>query len=235
MIQAYLDVTNPDESALSTASALSYWAGNRMVQQARQRLGWSADLGGTGMCLTADAVDAVGGLGSGLTEDADLHVRLALAGRRVAWLHDVRVRDEKPVDIGVAVRQRARWMAGKRDVRRRWIRPLLRRAATERSPALADLAIRLVQPGRSFVALVTAGLGAVAAVSGARMLLSARIWLLATFVQVAAPMAFLARDGVPPRALARYPLVTLIAALWVPVRVASRAVDTWYHTPHRGG
>ena len=49
------------------------------------------------------------------------------------------------------------------------------------------------------------------------------------------PLPFLARDGVPARYLARYPLVTLIALLWVPVRVASRlGARGWYHTPHVG-
>ena len=37
-LQAYLDVSNPEASPLATASALSYWASNRMVQLARHNL-----------------------------------------------------------------------------------------------------------------------------------------------------------------------------------------------------
>ncbi len=233
-LQAYLDVANPDASPLATASALTYWAGNRMVQQARRRLGWPADLGGTGMVITAGALAAAGGFRAGLTEDADLGVRLALAGHPVAWIHDVRIRDEKPEDVGVAVRQRARWMAGKRAVARRRFGELLRAAATRRDPGLADVALRLVQPGRSFVALTTAGLTVAAAATRSRLLLPWPAWGAATAAQLLVPVAFLARDGVPARYLVRYPLVTLIAALWVPVRLASRTVDRWYHTPHRG-
>ena len=114
VIQCYLDVANPEESLIAEASALSYWAGNRMVQLARSNLGWSADLGGTGMAFTSTALDDVGGFGTSLTEDQELGARLVLAGKTVEWLHDVRVRDEKPASVGVAVRQRARWMAGKR-------------------------------------------------------------------------------------------------------------------------
>ena len=82
-IQTYLDVANPDASMLATASALSYWASNRVVQLARHNLGWPADLGGTGMCLTAEALDAAGGFGSAAAEDQELGVRLFLAGIRL--------------------------------------------------------------------------------------------------------------------------------------------------------
>lgn len=235
VVQAYLDVTNPDESMLATASALTYWAGNRMVQQARHALGWSADLGGTGMCLTSSALAAAGGFDGGLTEDADLQVRIVMAGGRVAWMHDVRIRDEKPVGVDVAVKQRARWMAGKRSVARRSVGPLLARSVEERSLAPADAALRLVQPGRSFVAMVTAAMAIVACGVGRRWTVAPRVWLIATVTQLVAPLGFLLRDRIPGRYLVRYPLVTLIAALWIPIRLASRTVDGWYHTPHVGG
>jgi hypothetical protein len=48
------------------------------------------------------------------------------------------------------------------------------------------------------------------------------------------PIPFLARDGVSAGQLARYPLLVILAALWVPVRVVSSLVNGWYHTPHRG-
>ena len=103
VVQCYLDVANPDGSLLAEASALSYWAGNRMVQLARSNLGWSADLGGTGMAFTASALAKAGGFTNSLTEDQELGARVVRAGMRVEWLHDVKVRDEKPESIGVAV------------------------------------------------------------------------------------------------------------------------------------
>ena len=81
VVQCYLDVANPEESLIAEASALSYWAGNRMVQLARSNLGWSADLGGTGMAFTSTVLDDVGGFGTSLTEDQELGARLVLAGR----------------------------------------------------------------------------------------------------------------------------------------------------------
>lgn len=230
VVQCYLDATNPGASPLAEAAALSYWAGNRMVQLARTNLGWAADLGGTGMALTTEAIEAAGGFADSLTEDQDLGVRLLLAGHRVEWLHDVRIRDEKPTTLAVTVRQRARWMAGKRAARRRHLLALLSRP----TPARIDMAVRLVQPGRSFVALLTAGLTLVAALFSPHWMLPWQLWAAATLVQVLQPLPFLARDGVPAPRIARYPLLVLLAALWVPIRVVSTRVTGWYHTPHTG-
>jgi cellulose synthase/poly-beta-1,6-N-acetylglucosamine synthase-like glycosyltransferase len=231
VLQCYLDVTDTPGSLLAEASALSYWAGNRMVQLARSNLGWSADLGGTGMAMTARSITDAGGFTTSLTEDQDLGVRLLLAGHRVEWLHDVRIEDEKPRSLRVAVRQRARWMAGKRATRRKHLRSLLTAAP---SMARIDMAIRLVQPGRSFVALMCGLLTMLAALTRSDWLFPWPAWAAVTAVQVLQPVPFLARDGVPPARLARYPLLALLAALWVPVRLVSTRVEGWYHTPHQG-
>ncbi|MEX2322732.1 MAG: glycosyltransferase family 2 protein [Acidimicrobiia bacterium] len=234
-LQAYLDVANPGASPLTTASALSYWAGNRMVQLARTRLGWPADLGGTGMCLTREALERAGGFGDSLTEDADLGARLARAGIPVRWIHDVRIGDEKPTTVGVVIRQRARWTAGRRGVARRHALPLLGAALRRSDGGLADLALRLVQPGRSFVALLSGILAVLAATVASDVLLPPGLWAAAASTQFLMPLAFLAREGVAPRYLAAYPLLLLLAALWIPVRIASRLTRGWYHTPHQGG
>ena len=73
------------------------------------------------MAIPAHALDAAGGFGDDLTDDLALNIRLNLAGYQTGWLHDVRIRDEKPEDAGVAVTQRSRWVRGKRAVRRRYL------------------------------------------------------------------------------------------------------------------
>jgi len=233
-LQGYLDVANPDASALAAASALSYWASNRMVQLARDRLGWGAELGGTGMCLTAAALERGGGFEASGTEDQALTARLLLAGIRVHWLHDVRVSDEKPEKLGVMVRQRTRWSGGKRLVGRSVTGSLLGLWLKEGSMAAFDLALRINQPGRSMVAAMSGVLTIVAAVWPSRYLLAWWIWAIATILQVGAPMMFLARDEVPKRYLWRYPYLVVFAALSPVARLLSRRTTGWYHTPHRG-
>ncbi len=230
VVQCYLDATNPDASLLAEASAMSYWAGNRMVQLARSNLKWSADLGGTGMAITSKALADAGGFASTLTEDQDLGVRLLLAGQRVEWVHDVRVGDEKPVSLGVTMRQRARWMAGKRTARRRHLGRLLARP----TPPRIDMAIRLVQPGRSFVALLSTLLALASAAWPPAGLYPWPIWAGAATLQFLQPIPYLARDGIGLRRIARYPLLALLSVLWVPIRLLSGRVRGWYHTPHTG-
>ena len=234
VVQVYLDSTNPDQSAMAMAYAMSYWAGNRMVQLARSNLGWSADLGGTGMAFTGDVLTAVGGFAGGLTEDQDLGVRLALAGKRVEWLHDVRIYDEKPTDAASAIRQRARWMAGKRQVARTYLGALWRGSIEQRSGRLFDVGLRLVQPGRSFVALLSGTLTLAAFATRSRLLLPWPVWGSLTVVQLLEPIPFLARDGVPAKHLVRYPFLVILSVLWVPIRIASSAATGWGHTRHSG-
>ncbi len=234
VVQCCLDVTNPDESPMTLASALSYWAGNRMVQLARSNLGWSADLGGTGMAFTGVALAEVGGFGEGLTEDQELGVRFALAGRTVEWLHEVRIYDEKPAGAVPAVRQRARWMAGRRAVARRYLGSLWKGAARERSIRLFDVGLRLIQPGRSFIAALSGVLALTSWVTRSRLLFPWPVWGAITAVQFFEPIPFLARDGVDRRYLLRYPFLAILGILWIPIRVASAVATGWGHTPHKG-
>jgi len=234
VVQTYLDVSNPDGSILATASALTYWASNRMVQLSRSNIGWSCDLGGTGMAMTREALDDAGGFTDDLTDDVALNIRFNLAGYRSRWLHGVRVYDEKPTDATSTVTQRARWVRGKRDLQRKYGRLLVRTGMRQRQPALFDLAFRLYNPGRSFIALVITIL---AVLSVTFPLIGLWPWWLlggiaATIVLL--PMVFLAVDRVPRRYIVRYPYVVLIALLWLPIRIGSRVLSTWKRTAHGG-
>jgi cellulose synthase/poly-beta-1,6-N-acetylglucosamine synthase-like glycosyltransferase len=224
VLQAYLDVANPDDSLIASLSALSYWASNRMVQQARRRLGWTADLGGTGMCFTGQALAAAGGFGDSLVEDQDLGARLLLAGHRVRWLHLVRIRDEKPASVTVAVRQRGRWIRGRRRLARRMAPRLLAAG----SPESWDLAIRMVQPSRIGVAGFSVCLAILSALG--LPLWPWPVWAGLALLQLAVPLAFLVREEVPARYLVRYPLLVLLPLLKLGARLARQR--GWYHTPH---
>lgn len=233
-VQCYLDVTNPSGSLLATASALSYWASNRMVQLARSNLGWPCDLGGTGMAFTREALVAGGGFTDDLVEDQALGVRLSLAGRYPRWVHSVRILDEKPTDTRTTVAQRARWQSGRRSVAREMFRPLLHQAVAKRSLAMFDLAVRVGQPSRMFLALIVLVAGCVSLVSGSTWLLPASWWFVVAAIAVILPALFLWRDGVEMRYVLRYPVLVLLAALWIPIRVASSFVQTWRPTAHTG-
>lgn len=232
-LQANLDVLEPGRSWLASASALSYWSGNRMVQLARSNLGMSCDLGGTGMCLTPEALAVGGGFGQSMSEDRELALTLVLSGRRVRWLHAVRIYDEKPDDLGVALRQRARWRNGLDQVRRSHLVPLLRVALRDRSPAAADFALRQVRPSRASL-VVLSGAACAAATLRVPGALPARVWSAALGAQLLLPVVFLVRDDRPLRLVARYPLVVVYGLTTLPVRLMALRRAGWVHTPHTG-
>ncbi len=193
--QAYVDTSNPEESWLATAGALSYWASNRMVQLARHRLSWNPDLGGTGSGFGPAAVAALTKSRDSLTEDQEQSARLAAAGMTVAWLHDTRVLDQKPARLDVAIQQRARWMSGRRQTSRHNRLDLLGAAWRQRSWGPVDLLIRQIQPGRTFMVLVALGLAVGAAFTD--LLWPWWVWLAAAIIQVLVPLLFLSRWTAP--------------------------------------
>jgi cellulose synthase/poly-beta-1,6-N-acetylglucosamine synthase-like glycosyltransferase len=228
--QAYVDTSNPDASWLATASALSYWASNRMVQLARHNLGWAPDLGGTGTAFAPTATWVLESVSGVVTEDSEQAARLAVSGRRIAWLHDVKVFDQKPVSVAVAMRQRARWMSGRRSVARSYRIQMLREAVRRESWGLVDLVIRQSQPGRAFMVGVSAAFSVAAIFTN--LLWPWWLWAAVVAIQVLVPILFLLRDRVPARYLWRYPLLVIFGLLWLPVRLMSSRVRGWYHTPH---
>jgi cellulose synthase/poly-beta-1,6-N-acetylglucosamine synthase-like glycosyltransferase len=232
VVQTYLDVSNPDGSVLATANALTYWASNRMVQLSRSNIGWSCDLGGTGMAMTKEALDAAGGFTDDLTDDAALNARLNLAGYRAKWLHDVRVFDEKPTDTRSTITQRSRWVRGKRHAQREYGWSLIRSGFAQGQPSLLDLAYRLYNPGRSFIALIIAVLAVLSGVFPQWGLWP--WWFLGgvAALVVLLPIVFLIVDGIPARYIVKYPFVTLLAVLWLPIRIGSRFLTGWNPTDH---
>jgi hypothetical protein len=96
-----------------------------------------------------------------------------------------------------------------------------------RTPASLDLALRLRQPSRMGVALVSALLAVLGALG---LPFSAPLWATVAVVQVLAPLPFLARDGVASRYLVRYPVLVLLPLLKIPARLIRQR--GWYHTPH---
>lgn len=110
--QVYLDTLNPWDSDVTAGYAAMYLQANVFAQRARDRLGLSALLGGTGFAITRDALAAAGWPTRTAVDDLELTARLVLAGQRAAFTEEARVWDEKPRTWRASLRQRVRWMRG---------------------------------------------------------------------------------------------------------------------------
>lgn len=155
VIQGYLGVKNPFDTWVSVSMAISYWFSNRMWQNARQNLGLSCSLGGTGLCIDMALLREMGWGATGLTEDLEFGVRCVERGILPIWAHDAKVYDEKPTTLLASMRQRLRWMQGHFHCARHHMWPLIRAGLRERSLAKLDAGIYLFQPMRFLILFLT--------------------------------------------------------------------------------
>ncbi len=110
--QVILRISNQDDSWLTRIFAMEYAGWFRIMLNGRARLGTYTPLGGTGNYFLRDAVTSVGGWdATNLAEDAEIGVRLAISGRRVAVI-DARHWEEAPTTFKAWLRQRTRWFRG---------------------------------------------------------------------------------------------------------------------------
>lgn len=110
-LQARLSFHNRD-CWIARQSALDYnlWFG--FLLPGLQRLGVPIPLGGTSNHFRTSVLRAIHGWDPfNVTEDADIGIRLAALGYRVAML-DSTTHEEAPERIGAWIRQRSRWLKG---------------------------------------------------------------------------------------------------------------------------
>jgi cellulose synthase/poly-beta-1,6-N-acetylglucosamine synthase-like glycosyltransferase len=118
---------NRGYSSLTRAQALGIDGHFVVEQTARSRAGLFLNFNGTAGVWRRDCIEDAGGWqGDTLTEDLDLSYRAQLRGWRIAYLSDVVVPAEVPVQISALKRQQARWAQGSIETAVKLIGPLLR-------------------------------------------------------------------------------------------------------------
>jgi cellulose synthase/poly-beta-1,6-N-acetylglucosamine synthase-like glycosyltransferase len=237
-VQAYLDSKNPTDSWVSLSYAMAYWSQSRLFQLARHRLGLSCQLGGTGYCLSRPLLEEMGWNATSLTEDVEFTTRLVMSGRRVTWLHEARIYDEKPVRFPVAWRQRVRWMQGHTFVSTQLTGGLLRRILRTGDLAALDALLYLWAPTLQFASFVWAVPWLLNVVLGLPLPIPyvPYVGMFAALAIQLVPMALaLARErrAWALRGIVGYLLAGVVWTLTVGVGWAKhRHQGTWVHTPH---
>jgi cellulose synthase/poly-beta-1,6-N-acetylglucosamine synthase-like glycosyltransferase len=161
-LQADYGVRNPDASWRTRLMTLAFALSHGVRSRARQRLGLSCGLRGNGMAVTRATLGAVPYQAFSIVEDIEYGIHLALAGRRVHYVAEAAVWGEMAGSERASRAQRRRWEEGRRALRRRYAWRLLRRAMADRSAVLLDLAIDLLVPPLTTIAVPSAlGLAAV--------------------------------------------------------------------------
>jgi 1,2-diacylglycerol 3-beta-glucosyltransferase len=178
-IQVDYGVRNPSDSWRTRLLAIGFTLFHGVRSLARELLGLSCGLRGNGMCFRTELLRRVPPRAYSIVEDVEYGAQLALAGVRVAYVHDAHVWGEMPAVGSFAGSQRARWEEGRREVTRRYVAPLLRAALARRSLLPLDLALDLLVPPLSRIAAVVVGgglFGLASAASGAPAALAVAPW-----------------------------------------------------------
>jgi cellulose synthase/poly-beta-1,6-N-acetylglucosamine synthase-like glycosyltransferase len=221
IIQGRLDVKNPDDTWVAATFGMSFWVSNRFWFLAKDRLGLSAALGGTGMCISAAALRKVGWSPATLTEDLEFSAKALTMGLRTHWAHDAVVYDEKPLGFVQSLRQRLRWAQGQTQVVLRHLPGLLVAGLREGSLIRLEGAVALLQP--FCVCLSTLLLVAdpiVVRLWPVRLVtLDAPAWIAVTVLNLLLPVGAVLWDR-RPRACLRYLLL-------YPIFLASSVPLTW--------
>lgn len=166
VVQGYIDSKNPNDSWIASSYSIAFWSQNRMFQLARNNVGFSNQLGGTGFSVATTTLQELGWGATCLTEDLEFTCKLVLNGEKVGWAHDAKIYDEKPLKLKASWIQRRRWMQGFADVASRYCWKLIKKAVKERKWYIFDAALYVLQPFATLMIGIAAVLTIVQVYSG---------------------------------------------------------------------
>jgi hypothetical protein len=163
-VQVRYGVRNPSASWRTRLMAIALAAFHDVRSLGRERMRASCGLRGNGMCLRSSLLRDVPWDAFSIVEDVEYGLRLGRAGRRVAYVDEACVLGDMVAGEQGSRSQRQRWESGRAALRRAQLWPLLRDAVRGRDAVLLDLAMDLLVPPLSVLA-VSVGLGGVASVA----------------------------------------------------------------------
>ena len=165
-VQADYAVRNPEASWRTRLMAIAFASFHEVRSLARERLAVSCGLRGNGICFARSVLIEVPYRAFSLVEDVEYGIRLGEAGHRVHYAGDAHVYGEMVAGEKSSRSQRLRWERGRFKLLRQNAPRLIGRALATRDRVLADLALDLMVPPLSLLALgVMLGLAASSALA----------------------------------------------------------------------
>ena len=164
-VQAHYGVLNPHASWRTRLMTIAMASFHRVRSRARERLQLSCGIRGNGWCVTHRLLRQVPYRAFSLTEDIEYGIDVGLAGYRVHYADEARVAATMVSGEQAARTQRQRWESGRLQLIRTKILSLLRVGREPGGGVCLDLALDLLVPPLSYVAVNVAALTALAAVA----------------------------------------------------------------------
>ena len=161
--QGFRDSKNPRQSAISGCYSICYWMLSRFYNAARESLGLSSLIGGSGFMVSCALLRRLGGWNTHtLTEDYEFSAQCVLAGERVRFVPDAIIFDEQPLTFRQSWKQRRRWTTGSLQGLQIYGGRLLAQAISEKRMISFDLWLTFLSPAIQMAAAVAGVLGTLA-------------------------------------------------------------------------
>jgi 1,2-diacylglycerol 3-beta-glucosyltransferase len=152
-VQADYAVRNPNAAWRTRLIAVAFGAFHIVRSRARERLGLSCGLRGNGMCFARELLQEIPHRAYSVVEDVEYGLRLGEAGHRVHYTDEAHVYGEMVTSAASANTQRRRWEEGRKALVRENAFRLLRAGLAQRDRVQLDLALDLLVPPLSTIAL----------------------------------------------------------------------------------
>ena len=154
-LQADYGVRNATTAWRTRLMSIAFSLYHTLRSLGRERLGLSCGLRGNGMAFASSVLRDVPHEAFSRVEDVEYGVALALAGVRVEYVEEAHVWADMPETSAAARTQRQRWEGGRLAIARRFV-PRLLSAGVEREDRVAlDLAVDLMVPPLTRLAVVS--------------------------------------------------------------------------------
>jgi cellulose synthase/poly-beta-1,6-N-acetylglucosamine synthase-like glycosyltransferase len=154
VIQGQHIIRNPNDGWFPALCWAMFLIDNRIQNQGRTNLGWSAKHMGDSICFQANVLRMCG-WGAGLTEDYQLRQRLLLEGIKIVYEPDAIGYGEAPQTWHKARAQRARWLKGTQDASHEFASRLLIKGISGLNGALLDGAFQAYLPSYSTLTILS--------------------------------------------------------------------------------
>jgi 1,2-diacylglycerol 3-beta-glucosyltransferase len=205
-VQGYDGVLNPEQSWVSSLRAVAFCLLHHSRRKGMSALGASAGLAGNGMVFAAELWRAREWDAFGLTEDLELHSKLAMAGVKVALAPGASVLSDMPTSLAASRDQNLRWERGRLALAGSYAPRLLAAAFRSRDwPKLAAALDLLIPPlsvhallAVAFLALSLLLGSTVAIVLAAAIVLGLVVYVVAGLAAAKAPLRLWLALGFAP-------------------------------------
>ena len=236
IVKSRILAKNRTQAGISACYEIYFCTANRFLNRAREALGLSARVIGTGFAIRRDLLEELGGFPCcTLAEDAELYAACLAHGVRIGYCETAVTYDEEPVTWRASLVQRRRWMSGIMQVSRLMLPKLARNFLRRPSLICLDGLLQLAFP---FLQALTPFFTLAAFIAGSISLPGLPLSLLTAYVgSLAVAAAALALEKRMDRRLAGGILLyPLFMACFLPLQTLAlfKTQTVWHEIRHSG-